>query len=237
MILLTNAKRLLPTNEKEDCEVILDGETIVAINPQVTPPVTQTIDCGGHLLTPGLVDVHVHLREPGGEYKETIRTGTMAAAKGGFTTVCAMPNTNPVPDSLKTMEELQEKLKKDAVIRVLPYAAITRGLQGKELTAIYKLAGSGMFAFTDDGVGVQTADDMYQAMKQAAAVGKPIVAHCEDNSLVHGGVLHQGDVSERLQLPGISSLSESVQIARDVLLTEASGCHYHVCHVDRKSVV
>src|SRR5699024_2479618 len=124
-----------------------------------------------------------------------------------------------------------------AVIRVLPYAGITKGLQGKELTAIDELADVGIFAFTDDGVGVQTADDMYQAMKQAASVGKPVVAHCEDNSLVHGGVLHQGDVCERLQLPGIPSLSESVQIARDVLLAEAAGCHYHVCHVSTKESV
>ncbi len=186
---------------------------------------------------PGFIDVHIHLREPGGEHKETIFTGTAAAARGGYTTVCAMPNTNPVPDSGDALRALLAKIETDAKIRVLPYAAITKGLKGKEITNIKELSEMGAFAFTDDGVGIQTADQMLRAMKEAAACGVPIVAHCEDNSIVYGGVVHDGEVSKRLNLPGIPSLSESVQIARDVLLAEAADCHYHVCHVSTKESV
>jgi dihydroorotase len=148
-----------------------------------------------------------------------------------------MPNTNPVPDTVKNLTNLLEKIKEDAVVRVLPYASITKRLQGEELTDLHKLSEAGAFAFTDDGVGIQTADFMLQAMKEAAAAGKSIVAHCEDNSVVYGGVAHDGEVSERLHLPGIPSISESVQIARDILLAEKAGCHYHVCHVSTKESV
>ncbi|MGY0692319.1 dihydroorotase [Virgibacillus sp. FSP13] len=237
MILLKNAKRLRPDNEVEDCDVLIGDGEIKKINSSITTNAAQTIDCKGNMLFPGFIDVHIHLREPGGEHKETIKTGTQAAAKGGFTTVCAMPNTNPVPDNTETVNELLEKINQDAVVRVLPYAAITKGLKGEKLTSIRTLAETGIFAFTDDGVGIQTADYMLRAMKEAAACGMPIVAHCEDNSIVYQGVVHDGEVSERLQLPGIPSLSESVQIARDVLLAEASGCHYHVCHVSTKESV
>lgn len=237
MILLKNAKKLLPTNEAESCEVLIENGKIIKIDTTIEADVQQIIDCEGNLLLPGFIDVHIHLREPGGEHKETIKTGTKAAARGGFTTVCAMPNTNPVPDNVDTVQDLLEKIKQDAVVRVLPYGSITKNLQGDELTAMKELSNAGVFAFTDDGVGIQTADYMFQAMKAAAACGMPVVAHCEDNSIVYQGVVHDGAVSERLQLPGIPSLSESVQIARDVLLAEASGCHYHVCHVSTKESV
>ncbi|WP_163970727.1 dihydroorotase [Oceanobacillus halotolerans] len=236
-LLLQNVKQLLANDEMERCDVLVEDGIVQQIAPQIDSTADETIDCNGHLILPGLVDVHIHLREPGGEYKETIVTGTKAAAKGGFTTVCAMPNTNPVPDNVKTMEQLQEKLNKDAVVRVLPYAAITKGLQGNDLTPMEDLAEFNIFAFTDDGVGIQTADMMYRAMKEAVRVEKPIVAHCEDNSIVYGGVAHDGEISKRLKLPGLPSLSESVQIARDVLLAEATGCHYHVCHVSTKESV
>lgn len=236
-LLLKNAKKLSSTSELKTVEVLIENNTIMEIGETLNIVADQTIDCEENLLLPGFIDVHIHLREPGGENKETIKTGTRAAARGGFTTVCAMPNTNPVPDNEEAVRSLLKKIEADAEVRVLPYAAITKGLQGKELTDISKLAEEGIFAFTDDGVGIQTADYMLQAMKQAAACGKPIVAHCEDNSIVYGGVMHDGEVSEKLGLPGIPSLSESVQIARDVLLAEAAGCHYHVCHVSTKESV
>lgn len=235
---LTNAKRLVGKNEVvEKCEILIEEGKIKQISPKVSEVADETIDCENNFVFPGFIDVHIHLREPGGEHKETIETGTKAAARGGFTTVCAMPNTSPVPDDVETVKELLEKIKCDAHVRVLPYGAITRNLKGEELTNITELSKLGVFAFTDDGVGIQTADFMLKAMTEAAASGMPIVAHCEDNSIVYDGVVHQGSVSKRLDLPGIPSISESVQIARDVLLAEATGCHYHVCHVSTKESV
>ncbi len=237
-ILLKNATKLNDIGELEICEIyIRDGKILSIGNNIEQESVDKLIDCKGKLLTPGFIDVHIHLREPGGEHKETIRTGTKAAARGGFTTVCAMPNTNPVPDNEEVINSLHERINLDAEVRVLPYAAITKGLKGEELTDIDHLSNLGIFAFTDDGVGIQTADLMLRAMKEAAKSGKAIVAHCEDNSIVYGGVVHDGEVSKRLTLPGIPSLSESVQIARDVLLAEAANCHYHVCHVSTKESV
>ncbi|GIO26085.1 dihydroorotase [Ornithinibacillus bavariensis] len=238
-ILLKNAKQLADNGQLIDCEVLIQQGIISEINTKIEAAnqVDRIIDCRGKLLTPGFIDVHIHLREPGGEHKETIKTGTKAAARGGYTTVCAMPNTNPVPDCETAITSLLKKIEQDAVVRVLPYASITKGLKGEELTNIEQLSKLPIFAFTDDGVGIQTADAMLQAMKTAAKNGKAIVAHCEDNTIVYGGVVHDGDVSKRLKLPGIPSITESVQIARDVLLAEATGCHYHVCHVSTKESV
>lgn len=236
-ILLKNATKYSATNERVICDVLIEGKKIVKIAKDISEDVDTIIDCHGNLLVPGFIDVHIHLREPGGEEKETIESGTRAAARGGFTTVCSMPNTNPVPDSVEKVKNLNQRIEEDAIIRVLPYASITEDLQGETLVDMKELANNGIFAFTDDGVGIQSADMMYRAMQRATAVNKSIVAHCEDNSLVYRGVVHQGKVSERLGLPGIPSLSESVQIARDVLLAEATGCHYHVCHVSTKESV
>ncbi|NWO12800.1 dihydroorotase, partial [Virgibacillus sp.] len=235
--LVKNIKHLLPTGELVKRDILIENDKVKKIAFAIEEQTDMEIDGNGRLALPGFVDVHIHLREPGGEHKETILTGTKAAARGGYTTVCAMPNTNPVPDEVETVQKLQQRIEDDAVVRVLSYAAITKQLHGKELTDIPALAQGGTFAFTDDGVGVQTADLMLQAMKLAKAQNKAIVAHCEDNSIVYGGVVHDGEVSKRLNVPGIPSLAESVQIARDVLLAEATGCHYHVCHVSTKESV
>src|SRR5690625_272324 len=236
-IKLKNATRLVQDNQFEPCELLIEADTIKKIAASITEQADQTIDCKGKLLLPGFIDVHIHLREPGGEHKETIATGTKAAARGGFTTVCAMPNTDPVPDTLEKMDDLFKRINENAVVRVLPYAAITKDLAGKERTNITALSKKDVFAFTDDGVGIQTAGQMLEAMKEAAASNKAIVAHCEDNSILYGGVVHEGDVSKRLNLPGILNTCESVQIARDVLLAEEANCHYHVCHVSTKESV
>ncbi|MFG6118175.1 dihydroorotase [Thalassobacillus sp. B23F22_16] len=218
-------------------DIFVEGNIVKKIGAHPEIEADRTIDGQGKIAVPGLVDVHIHLREPGGEAKETIATGTKAAARGGYTTVCAMPNTRPVPDSLDTMEALRHRIEQDALVRVLPYAAITTRQLGKEIVDMAVLRDAGAFAFTDDGVGVQEAGKMLEAMKSAADNGVSIVAHCEDNSLLEGGVIHKGKTSEKLGVPGIASVSESVHIARDVLLAEAAGCHYHVCHVSTKESV
>ncbi|MFQ3545815.1 dihydroorotase [Halobacillus rhizosphaerae] len=235
-IKLVNGKRLTE-GKLYPCEVLIEEEKIKAIGEKIEEEADQVMDVKGNLISAGFVDVHIHLREPGGEAKETIATGTQAAAKGGFTTVCAMPNTRPVPDKAETMAALIDKIKQDAYVRVLPYASITTRQLGNEMVDMKALAEEGAFAFTDDGVGVQSAGQMYEAMLAAKKQNKAIVAHCEDNSLVYGGVAHEGLVNEKLNVPGIPNIAESVHIARDVLLAEASGCHYHVCHVSTKESV
>lgn len=235
--ILKNVKQVVKGNTLEACEVLIENGKIQQIATEINEQDVDVIDGKGALVAPGLIDVHIHLREPGGEHKETIKTGTEAAARGGFTTVCSMPNTNPVPDDLETVNQLFEKINEDAVIRVLPYAAITKGLKGEERTDISALSKTDIFAFTDDGVGIQTSGQMLEAMREAAANNKAIVAHCEDNSILYGGVVHEGEVSKRLGLPGILNACESVQIARDILLAEEAGVHYHVCHVSTKESV
>ncbi|PTF65465.1 dihydroorotase [Staphylococcus chromogenes] len=237
MVLIQNAK-MLEAGTLKQVDVLIQERKIKSIATQIEPQSEmQIIDAKGHFLSPGFIDVHVHLREPGGEHKETIETGTKAAARGGFTTVCPMPNTKPVPDSVENMRHLQQLIDENAQVRVLPYAAITERQAGKKHVDFEALASEGAFAFTDDGVGVQEAAKMYEAMQQAKAVNKAVVAHCEDNSLIYGGAMHEGKRSEELGIPGIPNICESVQIARDVLLSEATGCHYHVCHVSTKESV
>ncbi|BDP97687.1 dihydroorotase [Enterococcus faecium] len=197
----------------------------------------EVFDAKGQLITPGLVDVHVHLREPGFTYKETIEAGTRSAARGGFTTVCAMPNLNPVPDTAEKLRQVYDIIRKDVVVKVLQYAPITENLRSEKLVDQEALIEEGAFAFTNDGVGVQTAGTMYLAMKEAAKNNKALVAHTEDESLLFGGVMHAGKKAEELGLPGILSVTESSQIARDLLLAEATGVHYHVCHVSTKESV
>ncbi|QLK85815.1 dihydroorotase [Staphylococcus sp. 17KM0847] len=237
MKLIQNAKMLAADSLKK-VDVLIDGKIVKQIAPAITPTSDMTIiDAKGHFLAPGFIDVHVHLREPGGAHKETIESGTKAAARGGFTTVCPMPNTKPVPDSVEHLANLNQLIRDNAHVRVLPYASITERQAGKQHVDFAALTTEGAFAFTDDGVGVQEAAMMYEAMQAAKAQNRAIVAHCEDNSLIYGGAMHEGKRSAELGIPGIPNICESVQIARDVLLSEATGCHYHVCHVSTKESV
>lgn len=236
-IIIKNGQLLTKDGNLEKMDVFVEDGVIKEVAKEIAYKGDEIIDAEGLVIAPGFIDVHVHLREPGGEKKETIATGTFAAARGGFTTVCAMPNTRPVPDSKEQLDLLQERIKETAHVRVLPYASITVRQLGEELTDFAALKESGAFAFTDDGVGVQSAGMMLEAMKRAAALNMPIVAHCEDNTLINKGSVHEGVFSEKHGINGIPSVCESVHIARDVLLAEAANCHYHVCHISTKESV
>lgn len=189
-----------------------------------------------YMIFPGFCDVHVHLRQPGFSYKETIKSGTQASAHGGYTTVFSMPNLKPVPDSAEHLKEQLDIIKKDAVINVLPYGAITVGQNGEELSDMENMA-KDVIAFSDDGRGVQSEEMMKEAMLRAKALGKIIVAHCEDNSLLHGGYIHDGVYASEHSHRGICSESEWGPIKRDIELCKQTGCAYHVCHISCKESV
>ncbi len=237
--LIKNGYIVAKGNELNQVDIWIEDKKIKALGKIENESIDfdRIIDAEGGLITPGLVDVHVHFREPGFEYKETIETGSKSAAKGGFTTVCAMPNLNPVPDTKEKLARVNQLIEKDSLVKTIQYAPITKELNSEELVDFEALKVEKAFAFTNDGVGVQTAGVMYQAMKEVAKIGMAIVAHTEDESLLFGGVMHKGEISEKLGLPGIMSATESSQIARDVLLAKETGVHYHVCHVSTKESV
>ena len=215
--------------------LIRDG-SIVDISTVIDAPYAEVVSLDGFVLFPGLTDVHVHLREPGFLYKETVASGTASAARGGYTTVFSMPNLSPTPDSVENLAPQLEAIRRDGRIRVLPYGTITVGEKGERLADLEAIAPD-VIAFSDDGRGVQDQGMMREAMLRAKALSKIIVAHCEDNSLLHGGVIHDGAFAKANGLPGISSASEWRQVERDLKLVEETGCAYHVCHVSTKESV
>ena len=218
-------------------EILVREGRIVSIADTLEAPVSaQVIDLHNAAVFPGFVDVHFHLREPGFSYKETIRTGTRAAARGGFTQICPMPNLNPVPDSRETLAQQLDLIRRDAVVHVTPYGAITRGEKGETLADLAAMAPD-VAGFSDDGRGVQNEDMMCTAMEEAKGLGKIIAAHCEDNSLLHGGYIHDGAYARARGHRGICSESEWGPIARDLRLAEETGCAYHVCHISTKESV
>ena len=189
-----------------------------------------------YFVFPGFCDVHVHFREPGFSYKETMESGSCAAAAGGYTAVCTMPNLNPVPDCAEHLAQQLQRIREGACIPVYPYGAITVNEGGEQLAQLAEMAPN-VIAFSDDGRGVQREEMMEMAMRQAKKLGKLIVAHCEVNSLLHGGYIHQGEYAKIHNHKGISSESEYAQIARDLRLAEKTGCAYHVCHISTKESV
>ena len=216
--------------------LIRDGR-IISISQELAAPVSAvSIDLHNAAVFPGFVDVHVHLREPGFSYKETIRTGTLAAARGGFAHVCPMPNLDPVPDSREHLDEQLSLIRRDAAVHVHPYGAITRGEKGEVLADLEAMAAD-VAGFSDDGRGVQDPERMRRAMTEAWRLGKIIAAHCEDNSLLRGGYIHDGVYAREHGHRGICSESEWGQIARDLELAAETGVKYHVCHVSTKESV
>jgi dihydroorotase len=197
----------------------------------------EVVDCGGQILCPGLLDIQVHFREPGQEYKETIETGSKAAAAGGVTTVATMPNTKPVVDDITVLAFLQKRAIETGYVNIRPYAAITKGQKGEELTEMALLVEAGACGFTDDGLPVMNAQIMRQALTMGKALGVPIAQHAEDHNLSCGGCMNEGWVATKLGLKGIPNVSEAVIVARDILLAELTGGQYHVLHISTKEAV
>ena len=218
-------------------DVEVDGGIVSRVEPGIVPaqgiPVFNFDNCR---IVPGLVDVHVHLREPGFSYKETMATGTAAAARGGYTAVCAMPNLNPVPDSAEHLAAELDAIRRGASVAVYPYGALTVGERGEEMADIAALAGS-VAAFSDDGRGVQSEDMMRECMRAVAGTGKILAAHCEVNALLNGGYIHDGEYACAHGHRGICSESEWREVERDLSLAAETGCAFHVCHVSTKESV
>ena len=237
MKLLKNIK-IIEDDRLVEKEILFDQKGILAIAEEIDAPEAEVIDGQKFTVLPGLIDVHVHLREPGNEYKETIDTGTKAAAAGGFTTIMAMPNVIPYPDCVETMETYQALINQHAHVHVVPYATITRQEAGKEVVDMKAFTEMGIHAFSDDGVGVQNDDVMREAMRQSNKYHTMIVAHTEDMSYrKEGACVHEGNEAHERHWIGIPSECEWKQLERDLKLVEETGAHYHCCHVSAKESV
>ncbi len=218
-------------------DVLVEDGRIAAVGPDLPADGVGEIDARGLVVTPGFVDLHTHLREPGLEYKEDIATGTLAAARGGFTTVCAMPNTEPAMDNRSIIEHVLREAEARASVRVLPIGAVSKARAGKELAELGDLAAAGCVAFSDDGAPVWDATLMRRALEYANGLGLPVIDHCEDPSLAHDAVMHEGWVSTRLGLRGAPAASEEAAVARDIALAEATGAQVHIAHVSTRGAV
>ena len=250
MLMLIKGGRVIdPGNIDGIMDILIDNGKIVEIKPQIAAEgssglqtgasgaergkvsVDHIIDAGGKIVTPGLIDMHVHLREPGYEYKETIATGCKSAACGGFTAVCCMPNTNPVNDNRHVTEFILKRALEVGSVRVYPVAAISRGLQGKELCEYGDLKEAGAVALSDDGNPVMDSQLMRRALEYAKGFGLPVISHCEDRDLAGGGVMNEGEIATRMGLAGIPNAAESVMVIRDIALCELTQSPLHIAHV------
>ncbi|RHW51364.1 dihydroorotase [Bombilactobacillus bombi] len=219
-------------------DILIDNDRISQIAPQINCSEAQIVPLNPQqVIAPGFIDVHVHLREPGFTQKETIKTGTLAAAHGGYTTVAAMPNVKPVPDTPQKLQAMVQLNQREAQVHVLQYASITKERTSEQLVDFAGMKAAGAFGFSNDGSGVQSANTMYQAMQAAHQVNLPLMAHIEDESLMNQGVMNAGATAQRLGLPGILPVAETAQLARDLELAAATGVHYHACHVSTANSV
>ncbi|NGP62341.1 dihydroorotase [Paenibacillus thiaminolyticus] len=239
LLVIANANILNEAGELQLADLWIEDGQITKIVPAGSEPAgtAEVCDVEGKFVSAGFIDMHVHLREPGFEHKETIATGTRSAAKGGFTTIACMPNTRPVLGTPETIRSIYDKAEAEGIVKVLPYASITVNELGRELTDFAALKEAGAIGFTDDGVGVQNAQVMKDAMTLAKEMDMPVIAHCEDDSLVKGRAVTEGEFARKHGLKGIPNESEAIHVGRDILLAEATGVHYHVCHVSTEQSI
>jgi len=237
--LLIKGGRVLSPEDSLDGEldVLVDDGVIREIGPQLAATADETLDARGQVVAPGLIDIHVHLREPGGEISETIETGLQAAVAGGFTAVCPMPNTKPIIDRPDLARAQIARARQLGLARVFPIAAVSMGSQGESLVDMAALVAAGAVAFSDDGRPVKTAGLLRRALEQAKSLAVPIIDHCEDPSLSASGVVNEGPVAKRLNLRGIPNSSEEVCVARDLIVAEAAGAHIHIAHLSTARAV
>ncbi len=237
-LLIQNGQVIDPASQtNEVMDILIEDGIISKIEKNNIGKADKIINAEGNWVTPGFIDVHVHLREPGYEYKETIATGTRSAAKGGYTTICPMPNTNPVCDSDIMIEYIKLKAEREGVIHVLPIGAITKGQKGEELSNIGKMAKAGACAISEDGKSVLSSGLLKTAMKYAKMFDIPVLSHCEDISLVAGGSMNAGASAQLLGLKGISNDSEEVIVARDIILAKSTNSKLHICHMSTKGSI
>src|SRR5947208_10760293 len=237
-IVIKNGRVVDPASQTDRIAdvLIVDGR-IAGVAPNLSSPKAEVIDAGGMIVAPGFLDIHVHLREPGFEHAETIESGSRAAAAGGFTSVCAMPNTKPVNDSPTVTSYIVERARRNAVVNVFPIGAITKGSAGEELAAIGAMKAAGAVAISDDGLPVMNARVMRRALEFARSYDLPIIQHCEDLNLSAGGDMHEGVSSVRWGLRGIPAASEDVMVARDLVLAQLTAARYHVAHISTRNAV
>ena len=236
MTILLKGAKVFTENGFVNTDVAIENGSIASVGQSLDSFGCEVFDCSNKYIFPGFVDVHVHFREPGFSYKETIKSGSMAAAKGGYTSVCTMPNLNPCPDSKINLNVQLDLIKKDAVINVYPFGTITKGEKGEDLADMDDIS-TDVIGFSDDGRGVQSDEMMYNAMKIAKSLNKIISAHCEVNDLLNGGYIHDGKYAKLNGHKGICSESEWKQIERDIKLCKKTGVRYHVCHISTKESV
>jgi dihydroorotase len=237
-IVIKNGRVIDPASQTDRVADVLIVDGLVAgVAPNLSSPHAEVFDATGMIVAPGFIDMHVHLREPGFEHAETIESGSRAAAAGGFTSVCSMPNTTPVNDSVTVTSYIVERARRNAVVNVFPIGAITKGSAGEELSAIGGMKEAGAVAISDDGLPVMNARVMRRAMEFARSYGLPIIQHCEDLNLSAGGDMHEGAASVRWGLRGIPSAAEDVMVARDLLLAQLTGARYHVAHISTRNAV
>ncbi len=237
-ILLKNGRVLDPASGRDGIyDLLINDGIIVAVDSNIPEADNEVIDAAGCFIMPGLVDLHVHFREPGFEYKETIKTGSLAAARGGVTTVLPMPNTKPVADSVEVISHINDIVKRDAVVNVLQVASVTMGQEGCVPTDIEALRNMGVVAISEDGKSVMNAEIYRQAMIKAAECDMTVLAHCEDKNMVNGGALNESDKSRELGIKGITNGVEDVIVARDILLSKETGCKLHLCHCSTEDSV